>query len=448
MGAQSISGNLSLYSHQKIKLEGYSGIRNYTVAEAQCDSLGNFVLPYSLSDSGIGYLTDKDNVRFIIILSGEDIEIKGESLNIYDSINILKSDENKLFIQYSKDRLQREQALNAWHYLERVYLKDSIFAKQVNLLNSIQEEIKRLEDDDNIYLNNLPPQSYIRRYLPLRKLVNSVYHIAQYKNEEIPGTIETFRALNYNDPNLYKSGLLKEIIISHFWLIENSGLSLDSIFIEMKKSIDLLILNLTTDERTLNDVTELLFNLLESRSLFKASEYLALKMLNESKCIIDNDVKKLFETYRTMKPGNIAPNIEIVGDIIAPGRILNKISYLSDIKSKYKVLIFGASWCHKCSEELLETAQLYSEWKRHDIEVIFISLDEDKQLFQNYVKIFPFISVCDYRKWDSKAVKDFYVSSTPTIYLLDDTHNILLRPNSVKHLDTWIDWVLVKDHGE
>jgi thiol-disulfide isomerase/thioredoxin len=171
-------------------------------------------------------------------------------------------------------------------------------------------------------------------------------------------------------------------------------------------------------------------------------------MLNESKCTIDNDLKKKLETYRKMKQGNIAPNIEIVGDIIAPGHILNKINYLSDINSKYKVLIFGASWCHKCSEELLETAQLYPEWKRHDIEVIFISLDEEKQLFQNYVKIFPFISVCDYKKWDSMAVKDFYVSSTPTIYLLDDTHKILLRPNSVKHLDTWIDWVLVKGHGE
>jgi len=72
-------------------------------------------------------------------------------------------------------------------------------------------------------------------------------------------------------------------------LIENSGRSSDSVYIEMNKSIDILIENLLLDEKKLNEITEHLFKVLEKRSLFNASEYLALKLLNEQGRTINND---------------------------------------------------------------------------------------------------------------------------------------------------------------
>ena len=75
--------------------------------------------------------------------------------------------------------------------------------------------------------------------------------------------------------------MLKETIESHFWLIENSGRSLDSVYIEMNKSIDILLENLLADKQKLSEINENLFKLLEKRSLFRASEYLALKLFNE-----------------------------------------------------------------------------------------------------------------------------------------------------------------------
>jgi hypothetical protein len=40
--------------------------------------------------------------------------------------------------------------------------------------------------------------------------------------------------------------------------------------------------------------------------------------------------------------------------------------------------------------------------------------------------------------------KDYHVFATPTIYLLDNKREILLRPNSVSQLDSWVDWYLVQ----
>jgi thiol-disulfide isomerase/thioredoxin len=107
-------------------------------------------------------------------------------------------------------------------------------------------------------------------------------------------------------------------------------------------------------------------------------------------------------------------------------------------------VVFGASWCPTCPQDLLQIAGLYEKWKQHGIEVVFVSLDAESEIFVNFAKPFPFISVCDYQTWESPVVKNYYVFATPTIYLLDDKREILLRPNSVSQLDSWVDWFLVQ----
>ena len=76
--------------------------------------------------------------------------------------------------------------------------------------------------------------------------------------------------------------------------------------------------------------------------------------------------------------------------------------------------------------------------------MVFVSLDEDEKIFKSFASVFPFISLCDYKKWESDIVKSYHVFATPTIYLLNDKREILLRPNSVSQLDSWVDWYLVQ----
>jgi peroxiredoxin len=107
-------------------------------------------------------------------------------------------------------------------------------------------------------------------------------------------------------------------------------------------------------------------------------------------------------------------------------------------------VVFGASWCPQCPQELVQIMNHYNSWKIHGVEVVFVSLDTDKKLFKNFVSPFPFISLCDYQKWESPVVQDYHVFATPTIYLLNSKQEILLRPSSVNQLDSWIDWYLVQ----
>ena len=443
--AQTITGNLSQLSGKPIKLEGFNGLKTYPISVTSIDEKGNFKLNYTKSDYGVGYLIAEDKKPLFVILSGEDVEIVGDALSAVETIRILKGQENLWFEQYAKEHPKREQALSAWIYLEQIYVADSLFSIQKTPSKAIQLEKQRIKKEDDEFLAKLPANSYVSWFLPTRKLVSSVSTIAQYRPKEISTTISAFRALDYADQRLYKSGLFKDAIESHFWLLENSGKSLDSVFIEMKLSIDAMMVHLIKDEKKLNEVTDYLFDLLERHSLFQASEYLAIKVLNEVSCPINGDLAKQLETYRVMKKGNKAPDIFFTNDYITPTYDLNNIpKKLSDIKSKYSVVVFGASWCQKCTQELPEIGKLYAKWKAQGVEVVFISLDEDKEQFKSFVSNFPFISICDYQKWNSNIVKDYYVFGTPTLYLLNENREILLRPNSVKQMDAWVDWYLVQ----
>lgn len=438
--SQSISGSFSQLINQPIKVEGFSGLKTYVISTTITDEKGNFTLNYSKSDYGVGYLIASDNKPLFILLSGEDLVITGEALSVPESIKILKGQENLYFEQYAKEHPRREQALSAWGYLEKIYTLDSLFSSQKTPSQAIQEEKLRIKEEDLAFLSSLPNDSYVKWFLPTRKLVSSVSTIAQYRSQEIPETIDAFRKLDYTDARLYKSGLFKDAIENHFWLLENSGKSLDNVFEEMKLSIDAMLVKLVTNEKIFNEVTDYLFDLLEKHSLFQASEYLALKVLNEGSCTINTDLANQLETYRAMKKGNIAPDMVFdKSNFLNPNKIFNK---LSEVKSKYTVVVFGASWCPKCKEELPEIAKLYNKWKLKGVEVVFIALEENKKSFMDYAKAFPFPSYSDNKKWESKIVKDYYVFSTPTIFLLDNKREIILRPNSVKQMDAWVDWYL------
>ena len=444
--AQTISGNLFQLTNQEIRLEGFNGLNTYSISKTVINEKGEFELSYTTKDRGVGYLMSADKKPLFVILSGEDIQLQGEALSIPESISITKGEQNKNFEQYAVEQPKREQALSAWGYLQKIYAGDSLFSIHSEPLKAIEEERQRIKTEEKSFLNQLPKESYVRWFLPTRKLVSSVSTVAQYRPEEIPETLAAFRQLDYTDKRLYKSGLFKDAIESHFWLIENSGKSLDSVFVEMKRSIDLMLEDLIKDEKILNEVTDFLFDLLERHSLFSASEYLALKVLNEVSCTIDSDLANQLESYRAMKKGNTAPDINFGNSIYLNGMKQTMFTKLTDLTTSYTLVVFGASWCPKCNEELPKLIQNYAEWRNLGVEVVYVSLDTEKQVFEQAVKTYPFFAYCDFKKWESRVAQDYHVFGTPTFYLLNNNREILLRPTSIDQVEAWVDWSLVKDN--
>lgn len=257
--------------------------------------------------------------------------------------------------------------------------------------------------------------------------------------KEIQSSKNPFSNINYSNSQIYSSGLIYDIIEKKFWAIQKSGLDEVAKFKELVASVDIILDSVKKNEKVYNDLTKYLFQYFEKYSLFNASEYIALKALSQKEVILNSALVNKLESYRKMKVGNRAPNFELLGDIFKNGSALKTAVHLSDIKAKYKLIIFGGSWCPQCRTEMIQLLPRYNNWKAKGVEVVFVSLDTDKKEFENFTAPFPFYSACDYKKWDTQAAKDYYVSSSPTIFLLDSINKIILRPPTVASLDSWLE---------
>jgi peroxiredoxin len=439
--SQTIFGSMPTISGQQIKLSVFQGFNVRGIDSVFVSNTGAFSLKYDKSLSGVGVLNASDGKPLFVILCNEDIQLSGDFFSP-ESIQYLKGKQNQAFARYASEHPKRMQALSAWDYLEGLYEYDPMFATSTQARAALKTEKKRIYAEDSLFLASLDPSSYVRWFLPTRKLVSSVSNTAQYNPAAIPSTIAAFRAMNYSDPRLYTSGLLRDAVESHYWLIENMGQPLDTVFAQMNRSTDMLINSLMGHDKELNEITDYLFDLLERHSLFQASEYLALKVLNTNGCTLNDDLANQLETYRAMKKGNQAPDITFTGTVMKAGSAITSIKKLSQIQSTQKLIVFGASWCPTCTNELPKIAQNYPKWKSKGMEVVFISLDEKEQDFSTFAKSFPFVSYCDFKKWESKAAKDYYVFGTPTMFIVDQNQTILLRPNSVEQVDSWVDFYL------
>jgi len=448
INAQTIQCSFPSLRGTKVKFGTFEGLQSKNLDSAFVNAKGAFTFNFSTQKPTVGYLITAENKPYFLILDkGEQIELSGEDLSLPETVKVNSGKQNQAFAQYAYEHPKREQTLSAWRYLNQIYSLDPLFANDKKAKKFIDEQYALIKKQDQDFLNQLDTKSYVAWYLPIRKLVSDVSIMAQYRTEEIPATIAAFRKLDYSDERLYRSGLLKDAIESHFWLLENSGKSLDSIFIEMSVSIDSMMVHLNKNEKKLNEITDYLFDLLERHSLFQASEYLALKVLNEVSCTINNDLAKQLETYRAMKKGNTAPDFAFYPNTFFPADLSKeKTKKLSDLKFPYTVMVFGASNCPRCQEEIPEIAKLYSKWKAQGVEVVFISLDEAPQDFTKFTASLPFISSCDFKKWNSPIVENYYVFGTPTMFLLNNKREILLRPNSVKQIDAWVDWYLIQQN--
>uniref|UniRef100_UPI0040479EF9 hypothetical protein n=1 Tax=Flavobacterium sp. TaxID=239 RepID=UPI0040479EF9 len=92
----------------------------------------------------------------------------------FESIKVTKGKQNQWFEQFSKEQPRREQALSAWGYLDKIYLSDDIFSIQSKPKKAIKDEKYRIKNEEKKFINSLPKESYVKYYLPIRKLVSTV----------------------------------------------------------------------------------------------------------------------------------------------------------------------------------------------------------------------------------------------------------------------------------
>lgn len=424
--AQTIKGSFPQLQKSEIVLSGFNGFANKELAKTTTDSLGNFELHYPVAFVGAALLEIKNTASVIILLNQENFKMQWNDVKDFNTLQFSNSPENEAFATGITVNQAAESKLNGLKYLLPQYEK---LPKQQQWL---QEEISNQEQQFANYLNQLPKDSYAKQYLKIRKLITDFPLTANRYIERMPQHEKDFNALNFNDEKLYTSGLVQDLLEGYFKLME-SHLEPKEMYLHINASTDAILKSLAKNAVFQQEVAQHLFNYFEKSSLHPAAEHIALQMLNQTNCQLSEKSTNLFEQYRKLAIGKKAPNIIFENN---DKRVTNKD--LKSINSKYKLVVFGASWCPSCQTEVLELSKHYDTWKTKNVEIVYISIDTDKVAFDTAYKNAPWQTHCDYKGWDTKAALDYHITGTPSYFFLDANNTILVRPNNADHANAWI----------
>jgi hypothetical protein len=257
--AQTLTGNLKHHAGQQVSLTGFNYYDSYELATDTIDATGNFALNYPKDYKGMGVLNTQDNNSLVLMLTEPNIQLKGTHATDADSLVYSNSTNNNLFLNYAKAKGLRSNAMSTLKYLDNLYQNEPLFAKRKKLKKAIKKEQTHLIKEDAAFVTNLDKASYLRWFIPYRKLVQDMPYIVRKETQRIPEAIQQFRTTDFNHPNFKTSGLFRELIEGHYLLLENMGQSLDSVYAQMNVSTSYLVNNLKENPPLLKITSKELF---------------------------------------------------------------------------------------------------------------------------------------------------------------------------------------------
>ncbi|MDC6367537.1 MULTISPECIES: TlpA disulfide reductase family protein [Flavobacteriaceae] len=137
-------------------------------------------------------------------------------------------------------------------------------------------------------------------------------------------------------------------------------------------------------------------------------------------------IKKHVDTYLKFKPGTKAKNI-------SQKDMEGKLRNLEDLKGKYVLLDFWATWCGPCIADFPKLKSLLKKYREKGFEVYGVSIDKNEGKWKKFVKKskLTWTNVIDNPASEKSAKKIYEVDAVPTKYLIGpDGKIILVQPKT------------------
>lgn len=136
-------------------------------------------------------------------------------------------------------------------------------------------------------------------------------------------------------------------------------------------------------------------------------------------------VKPFLENLKRLKGVSIGSEAPEIALPTPAGPIMR----LSDLRGKYVLIDFWASWCGPCRRENPNVIKTYANYKDKGFEIFGVSLDQEKSAWINAIAkdqlTWPHVS--DLQYWNSVAAQAYQVSSIPMTFLLDPQGKVIAK---------------------
>lgn len=125
-------------------------------------------------------------------------------------------------------------------------------------------------------------------------------------------------------------------------------------------------------------------------------------------------IKSGLEQAMRLMVGSVAPDFS---QQTPDGKMLK----LSDLRGKYVLIDFWASWCGPCRRENPNVVRMYERYKAKGFEILGVSLDQNRERWLDAIAAdgLKWPQVSDLKGWANAVAQNYEVSSIPKTILVD-----------------------------
>ncbi len=151
---------------------------------------------------------------------------------------------------------------------------------------------------------------------------------------------------------------------------------------------------------------------------------------NENENVVKNSNYDIEEGVNEQFPNN--SYLLVLGETIKDFTTIDKNGkniQLSQLYKKNKLVLldFWSSRCIPCRKENTNLVNLYQQYHSKGFEIVSVSIDEDKK---NWIKAIEqdklsWNQICDFNSWSGVIPKQFNITETPTMFLINPEGSIV-----------------------
>jgi len=372
----------------------------------------------------------------IFFLNKNDIELGINPLSTTgDSIFYKNDAENPAYQLFIKENAgRRNQLALLGQLLEGYEKKDSRFYKDaINEFNVVQNDYnewidKKCMENKNLFVSSI---FQFQKVTP-RNWNNPIKQ--QIEQQEL----HYFDHINFKDSLIIRTQPFNDFVNSYmnmYGMQVTSNEMRDSIF--TKAGLQACQKASTGHPKVYGWMVDYFYRGYESYNITPGMTMLQ-QFINDPNCLTSKrqEILKRLAGMEKMKKGSIAPEFE--------AEMFNGMKLRFDGVSKqkkYELLVFYESSCSHCNDLLKELKAWYSVPENKIwFDIITVALDDTRASWESKYEInkFEWNDVWASGGINSKAANDYYILSTPVLYIIDKEMKILAMPQNVKEVEKFL----------
>ncbi len=357
--------------------------------------------------------TKSNNIEIIISPSEPVIKFQFQNGNLKKN-KVISSNENLIYQSYLDKKLKRDKQLRRLNNAKKVAGMDAVKTTELNVkINNSRKNFFQYVTN----LINSHPDSFFTKLILASDADNkeSKHHY--------------FSDLDFSDESFIRTNVLAKRYQEYIILFSEG--EMDGYLNCIDDILDRAKINQKVYEFSTYNLLEGFYN----TGLTEVSNYIMDEYIFGDDCggwEVSELLKNRGQKMRSVQLNNTPPDIVMQ----AANGGYKRLSEVAK-SNKYTLVLFWASWCHKCENQMAEIVKTYRQFHTDGFEVFAVSLDEHKSNWNKAIseREMEWINVSDFKSWESNLVRNYSVSKTPTFFLLDSERKIIAKPRNSNELN-------------